>query len=156
MKLLSPLFNLIPCLTVLVMVLGGCLLRFGEYPLLPALFLIPIFYWLIFRPDLLPLWCLFIIGLYYDGLLGHELGLTSLLLISSAFLSSYMRPYLSPHNFLLTWGTFCIYSLAYICLFCLLSRCGISLLLSWLYGVILYPLVSWTLSQFHVRIQKHV
>ena len=153
---LRSLFTFIPFITVLFLILGCCSLRLGEYPLLPSLFLIPVFYWLVFRPGWLPLWSLFCLGLIYDALMGYELGLTSLLLMISGIASHYVRPYLNPHRFLFIWGAYCVFSFVYIVLYALVTAGGFPLFVSWVYGVILYPLVSWALSHLYVRIQVHV
>jgi len=156
MKPLGITLNIIPFLSVLLLLLGASSLRLGGYPLLPSLYLIPIFYWLVFRPDLLPLWSLFSIGLIYDSLMGYELGLTSFLLIISAIAGHFLRPYLSPHRFMLIWGAFGLYSFVYLTFYGLVTSGGIPLIISWMYGIILYPLVSWVLSHLHLRIQVYV
>ncbi len=156
MKAVKSLYHIIPFLTVLVLIIWGGALRLGGYPLLPSLFLIPIFYWLVFRPKWLPLWSLCCLGVIYDALMGHEIGLTSLLLMTSAIASHFLRPYLSPDQFMLTWGAYAAYSFVYTVLYALLSSGGLPLFVSWIYGIIVYPLLSWALSHVYVRIQVHV
>ena len=148
--------RLIPLCSVFFIILGGCSLLIGDYPLLPALFLIPIYYWLIFRPDWLPLWSLFVIGIFYDALMGSELGLSSLLLMLSTVAGNYIRPLLTPQHFFLIWGSFCFYSLCYLILYGILASGNLPLLFSWIYGVILYPLIAWILSHVHLKLQPHV
>lgn len=150
------LLKTIPFFTVIFTILAGCSLRIGGYPLLPALFLIPIYYWLVFRPDWLPLWALFVIGLFYDSLLGHELGYSSFLLILSSILAHYVRPFLSPHHFFSTWGTFGLYSFGYLILHGFFVSAGVAFFISWGYGIILYPLVAWVLGHLHLRLQSYV
>jgi cell shape-determining protein MreD len=156
MKALRTLYHLIPFFTVLVLILGGASLRIGDYPLLPSLFLIPIFYWLVFRPGWLPLWSLCCLGVIYDALMGHDIGLTSLLLMTSAIASHMLRPYLNPDRFLLIWGSYCAYSFVYMVLYALFISGGLPLFVSWIYGIILYPLLSWVLSHVYARIQVYV
>jgi rod shape-determining protein MreD len=156
MKTLLQTLKTLPLFTVLFIILGGCSLRIGEYPLLPALFLIPIYYWLIFRPDWLPLWSLFGIGIFYDALMGSELGFSSLLLVMSAIAGHYARPLLFPQHFFLIWGSFCCYSACYLILYGLLVSGGLPLFISWIYGIVLYPLVAWILSHLHLRLQSNV
>lgn len=155
MKFILNLTKILPFLTVIFTIMGGSNLTIGSYPLLPSLFLIPIFYWLVFRPDWLPLWALFIIGLFYDSLLGECLGYTSLLLIASYSLIQYIRPLLSPHHFFSIWGTFGLYSLGYIVLYGFFVSASLPLLISWIYGLILYPMGAWILSLLHLRLQSH-
>lgn len=156
MKIFLHCLNLLPFFSVLFIIMVGCDLRIGEYPLLPALLLIPIFYWLIFRPNWLPLWSLFGIGIFYDTLMGSELGFSSLLLMLSAVAGHYIRPLLTPQHFFLMWGSFCFYSFCYLILYGILVSGGLPLLFSWIYGVLLYPLIAWTLSHLHLRLQAYV
>lgn len=156
MRLSRIFLKILPFCSVLLVIILGCSLRIGAYPLLPALFLIPVYYWLVFRPDWLPLWGLFGIGIFYDSLMGYELGISSLLLMLSAFLGQYIRPLLNPHRFLLIWGAFVLYSLGYIILYGIVTSGKMSLLVSWIYGVILYPLIAWIINHFHLRLQAYV
>lgn len=156
MKSLLYSLKILPFVSVLLIIMGACSLRIGAYPLLPALFLIPIYYWLLFRPDWLPLWSLFGVGLFYDTLMGSELGISSLFLMLSNLAGYYIRPFLNPQHFFLTWGCFCFYSLCYLSLYGLLVSGGIPFLFSWVYGIILYPLIAWGLSHLHLRLQFYV
>lgn len=156
MKSLHRFLKTLPFLSVLFMIMGCCGLSLGGYPLLPGLFLIPIYYWLVYRPHWLPLWSLFGIGLFYDALLRDELGFSCLLLMGSAFLGQYIRPLLNPDQFFLIWGGFSIYSLGYMILYGSFSSGSLPLLVSWIYGVILYPILAWALNHLHVRLQSYV
>src|SRR5437773_7376015 len=140
MKILLYTLKTLPFFTIIFRIIGSANLRIGDYPLLPALVLIPVYYWLVFRPDWLPLWSLFVIGLFYDALMGTELGISSLLLMLSTFIGHYVRPLLNPQHFPLMWGIFCFYSFCYLILYGLLTSGGLPLLFSWLYGLIFYPL----------------
>lgn len=147
--------KILPVLSILFMIMGGCSLSIGSYPLLPPLFLIPVYYWLIYRPDWIPLWSLFLMGLFYDALLGNELGISSVLLMTSSFLGQYIRPLLSPHLFHLIWGGFAIYSFTYLILYGVLTLGTFPYFVSWIYGIILYPLIAWGLSHLHLRLQSY-
>ena len=148
-------FKSLPFFSVLFIIMGGSHLSIGAYPLLPAFFLIPVYYWLVFHPGWLPLWSLLGIGLFYDGLMGYDLGFSSLLLMLSAFIGQYVRPSLSSHHFPLIWGAFALYSFGYMILYGAVMSGGLPLLVSWVYGVILYPLVAWGLSHLHLRLQSY-
>ncbi len=156
MRPFSSVLKTLPFLSVNCLIFGGCSLTLGEYPLLPAFFLIPVYYWLVFRPDWLPLWSLCGIGLFYDSLMGYEIGFSSLLLMGSAFVGQYILPVLSSYQFPLIWGIFGIYSLVYVILYGFLTSGGLTLLISWGHGVILYPLIAWILSHLHGRLQLYV
>lgn len=156
MKFVHSLLRSLPFCSVLVLIMGGCSLQIGDYPLLPGLFLIPIYYWVMFYPDGLPLWSLFGIGLFYDSLLGSELGVSSILLGASGFLGQYVRPLLASHSFPLIWATFALYSLGYIFLYGIWGGLESALFISWIYGIIFYPLIVWVLNLLHVRLYVHV
>lgn len=148
-------FKTLPFFSILFILMIGCTLCIAGYPLLPALFLIPVYYWLVFRPDWLPLWSLFGIGLFYDALMGNELGLSSLLLMLSFFAGQYVRPFLSSHHFPLIWGAYVLYSFSYLILYGVVVSGELPLLVSWIYGVILYPLGAWILSHLHLRLRSY-
>lgn len=156
MKLFSSLFVLVPTFTILFLIMGSCGLHIGASPLLPASFLTAVFYWILFSPRALPLVSLLLIGLFYDTLLGNELGLSSALLIGSAFLGNKVRPFLLSHNFWIVWGAFSVYSLGYISLYALILKGNLPLFLSWGYSVLLYPAVSWILAHLQGRLHLHV
>ena len=67
---ISPFF-----VTLLLVLLGLLPLRIAELsPILPALALIGVFFWSVHRPDLMPVWAVFIIGFFQDLLTGSVLG----------------------------------------------------------------------------------
>jgi len=156
MRALSFLFTLVPTLTILLLIMGSCGLCIGTSPLLPASFLTAVFYWRLFSPRALPLLSLLIIGLFYDALLGHELGLSSALLVGTSLLGNKVRPSLLSHNFWVVWGSFALYSLGYIGLYALFLKGTLALLLSWGYAALLYPAVSWILAHLQSRLHVYV
>ncbi len=74
---------IIPFLTILfliiVMVLPYNMPLIGD--IMPFLTLIGVYYWSVFKPELLPVSVVFVLGLLQDILLGSPLGLMSLLLV---------------------------------------------------------------------------
>jgi rod shape-determining protein MreD len=156
MKPLPLFFKTLPFCSVLFLIMVGCSFQIGGYPLLPSLYLIPIYYWIIFRPDWLPLWSLAGIGLFYDSLMGCELGFSSLLLMFSSVIGIYVRPFLTSLYFLLIWGAFSLFSFGYLFIYGLFLGFAFPLFISWVYGVILYPGFAWILSHLHFRIQSYV
>ncbi len=156
MKFPHRFLEILPLLSIIFFIMGGCTLTLGGYPLFPALFLISIYYWVVFHPPYLSLGSLFGVGLLYDALIGNELGLSSLLLMLSILLGQYSRPFLSPHRFFFMWGIFCLYSFGYIFLYGIFSSGGIPLFISWIYGIILYPLAIRILNYIYVRARIYV
>ncbi|MBS0271406.1 MAG: rod shape-determining protein MreD [Proteobacteria bacterium] len=156
MKLTSILMKTLPFLSILFILTIGCSIRIGGYPVMPALFLIPIYYWLVYCPSSLSLLALFGVGLLYDALMGREFGLSSFLLMASSLLGKSVRPLLNPHQFLLIWCGFGLYIFGYIFIYGLFTANYFPLFMGWVYGVVLYPLVAWVLSQLHLRMQAYV
>lgn len=60
-------------------------------PLTPALGLTAVYYWAVFRPDLLPAWLAFLLGLLQDLLTGAPLGTGVILLVSMHFFVAAQR-----------------------------------------------------------------
>ena len=156
MKVISIFLKLFPLCSLFFIIMMGSSLQIGDLPLMPALLLIPVYYWLVYHPSWLPVWGLFVVGLFYDGLMGHALGLSSILLMGSAVLGPHFRPFLRPDKFLLMWLGFALFSAVYLLLYALCVSGGLLLVSSWLSGLILYPLVAWFLSHLHLWIQNHV
>lgn len=79
----------------------------------PFLSLIAIYYWSIFKPKLMPVSIVFLLGLLQDILSGGPLGMTALLLILvRVFVLSQGRRFLE-REFLFSWLVFIFVSLAY-------------------------------------------
>jgi|SRR5690625_4341920 len=93
-------------------------------PITPALALTGIYYWAVFRPDLLPAWLAFLLGLLQDLLTGAPLGVGVLSMVSMHFfVSSQRRIFINP-SFAMLWVIFGFFA-------------GVSLLLAWLVGSLL-------------------
>jgi len=156
MKFIASSLKFLPLFSLLFIVMVGSSLQIGGFPLMPALLLIPVYYWLVYHPSWLPLGGLFVVGLFYDSLMAHGLGLTSSFLMLSALVGPSIRSYLRPDKFPLIWFGFGLFSGGYLLLYGLVISGGFALFVSWINGILLYPLVAWILSHLHGRIQKHV
>lgn len=74
----------------------------------PALPLMAIYYWVVFRPDLMPRVMVFAIGLFHDALIGAPFGLTALIyLLAQAFVLT-QRRFLVGKPFWIFWCGFAI------------------------------------------------
>jgi hypothetical protein len=156
MKFLFLTLRGLPVFSIICFIMGGSCLHIGQAPFLPAFYLIPTYYWIIFRPQDLPLWSLFFVGLLYDSLMKGELLLSSILLMLSWVFGQHIRPFLIPHSFFFIWGAFAIYSLVYTSLYALFVGGTPLVMLSWIYGVLLYPFITWLLSSLHLRVRLYV
>jgi len=75
-------------------------------PVMPALGVIAVFFWLVYRPDLMPAWAVFLVGLIQDLLGGGALGVgVFVLLVVYAALAG-QRRYLAQASFFLVWLAF--------------------------------------------------
>lgn len=80
-------------------------------PVLPAFGLIAVFVFSIHRPDLMPHWLAFLIGLVQDLVIGGPLGLNALLLLAVQGLCSSQRRFLAGKPFWLVWMGFVLVSI---------------------------------------------
>jgi rod shape-determining protein MreD len=74
----------------------------------PALPLMAVYYWVVFRPDLMPRILVFAIGLFQDALIGAPFGLSAMIyLLTHAFVLS-QRQFLVGKPFWIFWSGFAI------------------------------------------------
>ena len=129
----------------------------GADPLVPSLALISVFFWTIYRPDLMPEWAVFLIGLFQDLLGGGLVGIGTLALLVVQAVVKPRRRSFSHAPFLLVW---CVFALAVFGAEAVvwLLTCGLHLqLVSPMPGVFeglltlaVYPLLAW----FFTRLQR--
>lgn len=100
--------GLIPVLMTLMLVLLAVVpLRIPEFaPITPALTVIAVYYWGIYRPDLTPMAAIFALGIVQDTLAGTPLGLTSLVLIVVQAVVVSQRRFFHGKTFLVEWWGF--------------------------------------------------
>ena len=75
----------------------------GYTEISPVLPLISIYHWAIYRPTLLPLWAVFILGALYDFLSGVPLGLYILVFLSVYGIILWQRRFIIGKSFLIYW-----------------------------------------------------
>ncbi len=94
-------------LTVLLIMVGMVPLRVPNLaPVMPALGLIAVYFWLVSRPEAMPAWAVFLIGLVQDLLGGGALGVgVFVLLVVYAALAG-QRRFFARGSFFFTWLTF--------------------------------------------------
>ncbi|WP_395826302.1 rod shape-determining protein MreD [Elstera sp.] len=125
----------------------------------PSLSLMAVYYWTIYRPDLMPPALIFLIGIVQDVVSGAYLGLTPLLLLGTyAFALSQRRAFLGK-PFALAWGGFFLVLLATTSftwiIVSLIARTPVPLLqpaLQFLSTLLLFPLVVWLFVRTHRRL----
>ncbi len=74
-------------------------------PMLPVM---AVYYWAIYRPDLLPAWAAFAIGLLADILAGTPLGVNALVLLLVQSVTASQRRFFLAKSFLVAWWAFAI------------------------------------------------
>lgn len=95
--------------TVLLVLLAQLPVPLPFFPdIAPALPLMAVYYWVVFRPDLMPRVMVFAIGLFHDALIGAPFGLTALIyLLTQAFVLS-QRRFLVGKPFWIFWSGFAV------------------------------------------------
>lgn len=134
----------------------------GFAELAPMLPVMAVYYWSLHRPELLPFWAIFLIGLVVDTLTGGTLGFNALMLL---LVSAFMRPqrrYLVERGLAAHWIVFMIVVALFEFLRWLLMAVIAQTFLSMgdpalrvLLAVALYPCLSWFLLRVdHVVLKQ--
>ncbi len=99
------LHGLLPGFVTLLLILASALPwqlpAFAEVT--PALAVIAVFYWTIYRPDRLPYAATFFLGLLQDLLTGTPPGMTALLLLAVQGVIAHQRNFFRPRPFFIIW-----------------------------------------------------
>jgi rod shape-determining protein MreD len=75
----------------------------GMTPMLPMM---GVYYWAIYRPDLLPAWAAFLVGLLHDIIAGTPLGVNALVMLLVQGVSASQRKFFLGKSFLVAWWAF--------------------------------------------------
>jgi len=126
----------------------------GVVPLLP---MIGIYYWSLYRPDLMMPWVAFLIGLINDIALGGPIGISSLVFLGIQGMTSSQRRFFNGKSFLMVWSGFALLAAGGVLIQLTLSsilfgRTPIAhaLLVEYVLTVFCYPLPSWLFSQLQL------
>lgn len=127
-------------------------------PMLPAM---AVYYWSLHRPELLPFWAVFLVGLVIDTLSGGTLGFNALmLLLLAAFMRSQAR-YLFEKGFAIHWVVFMIVVAVFELLRWMVMAAIVHKFLSLgdpalrvLLAIALYPCLSWFLLRVDQAVLK--
>ncbi len=125
--------NLTPMMLTLALIFVTVLpLRVpGLAPVTPVVTLMAVYYWSIYRPELLPFAATFVVGLVQDSLSGAPLGLSSLVLLLVQGVVVSQRRFFHGKTFLVEWWGFMLVA-------------PVALLIAWLvaslyFGVLVVP-----------------
>ena len=152
---------IVPVLTITVLVIAS-FLPFNisqEVVIFPSLTLITIFYWAIYRPDLVPPVFIFLIGLLKDIGTGTPVGLMASVFLIIYSVSFGQRRFFIGKTFYYTWFGFAVISGASLFIIWVMSalflgRVGVLMipLMQYFLSVVIFPVVIW----FFVRLQRHL
>jgi rod shape-determining protein MreD len=127
----------------------------------PALTLIAVFYWTLYRPDLMPAWTAFVLGLLQDILLGMPLGVGACVLIAVHALANTQRRFFAGKSFGVTWTGFAGVALlasmlgwALTCAYYGVLLAPRATLFEWLVTIGLFPLLSRLLLRCHLALLR--
>ena len=151
----------VPTLTTLVLALVSVLpLRFPDYAAVaPLITLGGLYYWTIYRPDLLPPAAVFLCGVVLDLLSGAPLGVSALVFLFTRAVVLPQRRFFVDRLFPFVWGGFTLLAAAAIAFLWLLGSFFESAILDmraatlqWVLTVASFPAVAYLL----VRVQRAV
>jgi rod shape-determining protein MreD len=151
--------RLVPTFTILVLALLSVLpLRFPDYAeVAPLLALAGLYYWTIYRPDLLAPAAIFLCGLVLDLLSGAPLGVAALVFLLARVVVVPQRRFFVDRLFPFLWGGFTLLAAVAIAFLWLLGSvlAGVMLdmraaTLQWVLTVACFPAVTYLL----VRVQR--
>jgi rod shape-determining protein MreD len=132
----------------------------GIAPMLP---LMGVYYWAIYRPDLLPAWLAFLIGLLYDIVAGTPVGVNALVLLLAQGTAAAQRKFFLGKSFAVTWWAFGLLTAGAIGLCWMLVSFlkgrpldAAPVLFEYLMTVALFPLLTWALAKTQLAFLKDV
>ncbi|WP_044562641.1 rod shape-determining protein MreD [Azospirillum sp. B4] len=150
--------NLVPfSTTVAAMLIGMMPLQLPDYSFVaPPLTLMSIYYWAIYRPDLLRPLLAFGVGVLQDLLGGSPLGMSALVYVLAYWLVLTQRRYFLGNSFWFLWLGFALVAVgagavqwvAYSLMTAHLVGPG-NVVAQALLAIVLFPLPAWCLSKLH-------
>jgi rod shape-determining protein MreD len=154
-----PVARFLPTVTILILALLSVLpLRFPDYAAVaPLLALAGLYYWTIYRPELLPPAAVFLCGVVLDLLSGAPLGIAALVFLLTRVVVLPQRRFFVDRLFPFVWGGFTLLAAGVIAFLWLLGSVlsGVVLdmraaTLQWVLTVASFPAVAYLL----VRVQR--
>lgn len=143
---ISPFF-----VTLLLVLLALVPLRVADLsPIVPALALIGVFFWSVHRPDLMPIWAVFLIGLLQDLLAGGVLGPGIVGLLAAHALVVWQHRFFLSASFAVIWCAFMLVAAASMAITWLLSCIAMvayvepdPVFFRYLVTIAFYPCLAW-------------
>lgn len=148
--------NLTPLLISLLLVMFSVIPIHIPYygPIAANIGVMAVFYWVVYRPDLVPPSAAFLIGLWQDMMVGTPLGLNALVLVVVQMALAAQRRFFQGKSFLVVWWAFAmiaflaamlgwIFMMALYTVWLTPTPAVFQLLLT----IALYPFVTWILAR---------
>jgi rod shape-determining protein MreD len=130
-------------------------------PVVPMLPMIGVFYWSLYRPDLLVPSVVFGAGLVNDIILGAPIGVSSLVFLAIHGMTATQRRFFHGKSFLMIWSGFALLAaggaLLQLILYALLfgrTPQGHALVIEYIMTVFCYPLPSWLFSRLQILLLR--
>jgi rod shape-determining protein MreD len=148
--------SLVPfSLAALLVVLSLAPVRLpGFGAIAPWLPLIAVYFWSAHRPDLLPVWAVFLLGLFCDLATGGPLGVSSIALMLAQLAVKSQRRHIVPQPFVVQWFFFAVFAILAEVVQLALNAIAASELIDArpalfqaLSTIAAYPLFAWLFSQ---------
>jgi rod shape-determining protein MreD len=122
----------------------------GFAPVVPTFAMMSIYHWAIYRPNLMPLSAVFVIGVLYDLLTGAPAGLSAVVFLTVYGVALTQRRFIAGKSFLIYWFGFAIVALgAAVEGWLLVSLWDLTLLdfravwFQYLVSIGVFPLIAW-------------
>lgn len=148
--------------TILLLLLTAIPTHIPDYSgIAPMLPLMGVYYWAIYRPDLLPAWASFLIGLVYDIVAGTPLGVNALVLLLVQGTAASQRKFFLGKSFAVTWWAFGLLTggaigLAWVLISLIKGRALdiMPVVFEYLMTLALFPLLTWALARTQLAFLK--
>lgn len=143
-------------LAVFLVLIGGLPFHMEGFVFVaPMLPLMAIFHWTVYRPDLMPVYAVFVVGLLQDILGGMPLGVSALVYIAVFWGVLSQRRFLYGKSFFIVWLGFAIVALLaqaatwfLVSIFYVVPLVSDSLLYQYLVTLGAFPLLAWSLIKW--------
>ncbi len=126
----------------------------GFSPAAPSVAMIAVFHWVVHRPELMPAWAVFLIGLFYDLVSGGNVGVGILALLMVYVVVDTQRRHLVRASFQGLWVTFALLAAVAIyfmwILNCILQDTWVAAtpaFFQFLTTVAVYPCIAWLFAK---------
>lgn len=151
-------------LTILLVLIAVVPYRLPAFPAVtPAVALVAVYHWALYRPDLLPVGAVFLIGLLQDALTDVPLGVNAAILVAVHGIVTTQRRFFAGKGFPVTWFGFIVMAAAafvaswiLVCLFYLRLIAPAPLLFQLLMTIGIFPMLSWAFSRWQMAILERV